>query len=713
LAQEKAPFGAVMLKLTAGILVALLVCGCADSRDELLKELMSSSPVKRAGALRILAQEGDEEAYLLVSQALEDQSAVVRIAAVRALAIFRGRDTTAALVRATRDADPEVREAAVACLAARRGEAVRHALVNMLLRAERSPRVRRQIYQALEAAGLSGRKLAEEMASRQMEMIRQEWKTSRGSRRAQLVRLAGRSVHPDAMRVVLEGLADKNVDVVLSALSVLDGRGGKAALRQLLMLASDQSVRIRLKAVQALRHYGRDGLAVLGGVLRDLNSDVRLQALKQLGQVESDLSPEMLCPLLLDTQAEVLVEAARLIRAKGVRCDLSPLAGRLADPEDEKCYSAAIRALSILGGEPALKILSAQMKKQPASLRPVLAAAMAHAGDRGAKLRALLEKELRRMLEQFKLRGQGWVTGKLPPRKQPQEEPVDHTRLSEEELKKLYEKHGLPPAGKDAPRGISDILEKYQEPSGPAPAREIFEAVTLKDVEVFTDLLQGLAEMDLASAASVAGEALGLRHPELAGRVARLALDNQMALDLEEELIGRLGELMLPAGERDAGAIADLLATTKRLRAVEVLSASLAAMPWEKREHAISALGRLGFREGIEPLVSRLKGYSAASAARALGEIGDPAAVEPLREALKSAGPSAEMDIFLALSKLGFQDIVPMLSERLGNPDPEVRRAAVRILGILGGAEARSALEAVRFDLDRLVRVEAGNYLKE
>ena len=125
-----------MRKLLAGVLVALFFCGCSDSRDELLQELMSPSPVKRSGALRILAQEGDEEAYLLVSQALEDKSAVVRIAAVRALADFKGRDTTTALVRATRDADPEVRETAVVSLAAQKGESVRRALVQVLLRTE-------------------------------------------------------------------------------------------------------------------------------------------------------------------------------------------------------------------------------------------------------------------------------------------------------------------------------------------------------------------------------------------------------------------------------------------------------------------------------------------------------------------------------------------------------------------------------------------------
>jgi hypothetical protein len=37
----------------------------------------------------------------------------------------------------------------------------------------------------------------------------------------------------------------------------------------------------------------------------------------------------------------------------------------------------------------------------------------------------------------------------------------------------------------------------------------------------------------------------------------------------------------------------------------------------------------------------------------------------------------------------------------------------VRILGALGDDEARRALEMVRFDLDRLVRAEAGNFLKE
>ena len=701
-----------MTKLAAGMLVAVFLCGCSDSRDELLKELISDSPGKRAGALRVLAQEGDEEAYLLVSRSLEDPSAVVRVSAVRALAVFKGRDTTAALVRASRDADPEVREAAVVALSARRGEAVQRALQQMLLRAERSPQVREQIYQALEKSGLSGQKLADEMAGHQMEMIRQEWQSSRGSRRAQLVRLAGRSVHPDAVAVVMEGLADKNADVVLAALSVLDGRGGKPALRQLLLLASDQSVRVRLQAARALRGYGPEGVAVLGGVLRDLNPDVRLQALVQLEKVEQDLDPAMICPLLGDKEPAVLLQTAGLIRSKKLACDLAPLSGRLSDPAD-RGYRLAVRALSIVGGDPAVALLSGQMQKQPVPVRPLLAAALAHAGESGKKIKSLLETELRRILSDIKLRAEGWVTGKLPPAAKPEEAPADHSRLSEEELKKLYEKHGLPPASKDAPRGISDILARYEEPSGPAPAKEIFPAVTAQDVEAFARLLRGLAAADQTSAAMIALEALQFEYAELAGKVARVVLDNQLAVSPDAEMIGRLGKLMLRASEQDAGAIAGMLAATGKSEAVEVLGSALPEMPWEKREHAIAALGRMKDKQGVKPLLKMLSGYSAASAARALGQIGDPQAVEPLREALNRAGPSAEMDIFLALSRLGYEEVVKLVSERLGDPDPEVRRAAVQILGALGDDEARRALETVRFDLDRLVRAEAGNFLKE
>jgi len=702
-----------MKKLAAGMLVATLFIGCSDSRDELLKELISDSPVKRAGALRVLAKQGDEDAYLLVSRSLEDQSAVVRVAAVRALADFKGRDTTTALVRASRDADPEVREAVVAALSTRQGEAVQRALQHMLLRAERSPQVREQIYRALEKSGLSGQRLADEMATQQMEMIRQEWQGSRGSRRAQLVRLAGRSVHPEAMGVVMEGLADKNADVVLAALLVLDGRGGKPALRQLLLLASDQSVRVRLQAARALPSYGEEGVAVLGGMLRDLNPDVRLEALLQLEKVAQDLDPAMICPLLGDKEAAVLLRAAGLIHSKKLGCDLAPLAERLSDPADGG-YRSAVQALSIIGGEPALKLLDGQMQKQPAAVHPLLAAAMAHAGDSGKNTRSLLEKELRQILSDIKLRAESWVTGKLPPTSKPEEEaPADHTRLSEEELKKLYEKHGLPPASKDAPRGISDILAKYEEPSGPAPSMEIFPAVTGRDVEELADLLDGLAAADKTAAAMFALEALQINSPGLIGRVARLVLDNQLAINPDQEMIGRLGQLLPAASEEDAGAIAGLLAATGKPAAAEILGSSLSGMPWEKREHAIAALGEMKLKEGVKHLLKMLSGYSAASAARALGQIGDVQTIEPLHEALKRAGPSAEMDIFLALSKLGSEDVVKLVSERLSDPDPEVRRAAVKILGTLGDDEARRALETVRFDLDRLVRAEAGNFLKE
>ena len=79
--------------------------------------------------MRVLAKDGDAEAYRLLTHGMQDSSVIVRIAAVQSLAIFKGRDTTPALIRAGRDADPEVREATVVALATRGGERVEKTLL--------------------------------------------------------------------------------------------------------------------------------------------------------------------------------------------------------------------------------------------------------------------------------------------------------------------------------------------------------------------------------------------------------------------------------------------------------------------------------------------------------------------------------------------------------------------------------------------------------
>lgn len=688
------------------LVTALLGSGCSDEREELMQELADPSPVRRAGAIKSLAGESDQDAYRLLTRGLEDPSVVVRIAAVQALAAFEGQDTSAALIRAARDKDPEVRQAVVEALAARDDPRCTKALVGMLLRGESHVGVRTRIIKALEERGLSGSTLADELAGARIEAIQEDWDDARPPQRARMVREAGRSIHPDGFAVVRLGLADRDAEVVLAALDVLDGRGGQDVVRQLLALASDRSVQVRQAAVEVLADYGREGLVILEAALRDLSPRVRLRALQVLDRVDANLDTVVLCPLLVDEDRQVALRAAALARTLGLDCDLGYLAEDLATGDTAQ-GNTAVEVLAAYGGERARALLEQEIRKSPPERRELLAAALARAGDQSAAVERILQTAMDSMLDDFQSWSRPWVTGKLPPRRDRKVEPGedDRTRLSEEELKKLYEQHGLPPADEGSPRGVGDILKAFPDPGREQEPGSWFVPIQPSDVERCLQILEGLlaSEPD-ERAASVLSRVLDVAHPPLTAGAVKLAdrLDREVPVDPGAS--DRLLDAFEQGSAEQARAVADLLVKRRAPALARALADRLEQLRFARKEMAIRVLGEMGLSGSVDVLIGMLEGYAAAAAAQALARIGDRRAVEPLRQALERAGPAAEMDFLLALARLGDTSIIARVAHKLYDPDPAVRETAVAILGELDDEQARRALEITRFDPDRLVR---------
>lgn len=693
------------------LLAVLLLAGCSDEREELMRELADPSPVRRAGALKSLAGESDQDAYRLLTQGLEDPSAVVRIAAVQALTAFEGQDTSAALVRAARDADPEVRQAVVEALLVRGGERTDKALVDMLLRGESNVAVRTGIIKALATRGLSGATLADKMAEMRLAAIEEAWKEARPPQRARMVRVAGRSIHPGGLGIVRLGLADRDAEVVLAALEVLDGRGGEDVVRQLLALASDQALQVRLATMEVLADYGKDGLIILKAALRDLAPEVRRRALDELARLEAELDTVTLCPLLVDEDRRVAVRAAAMTRKLELDCDLGYLAEDLATGDTPEA-DRAVEVLAIHGGEGSRKLLMQRFHQSKPPRRGLLAAALARAGEKSASVHKTLLAALDTMLDDFARWNQSWVTGKLPPRRgrQPDRGKVeedDRSRLSEEELNKLYQKHGLPPADEGSPRGVGDILAAFPEPGGEQQAGSWFVPILPEDVDHMLRLLAGyLALASDEQVSAILGRALEVAHPPLVAATVALADELGHEVPAGEDAIGRLLAAFEQGEPEQARAVADALDGCDHETVVQALADRdrLQRLPFERREMAIEVLGRAGGERAVDVLIGMLEGYAAGTAARALGRIGDQRAVEPLHEAIERAGPAAQMDFLMALAELGDASIVPRLTEKLYDPDPRIRQAAVDILARMEDEQARRALEITRFDPDRLVR---------
>jgi HEAT repeat protein len=123
--------------------------------------------------------------------------------------------------------------------------------------------------------------------------------------------------------------------------------------------------------------------------------------------------------------------------------------------------------------------------------------------------------------------------------------------------------------------------------------------------------------------------------------------------------------------------------------AVPPLIQALGDGDWHVREAACRALGAIGDRQAVPPLIQALRDwYVRAAACRALGAIGDRQAVPPLIQALGDRDRGVRAAACRALGAIGDRQAVPHLIQALGDWDEYVRRAACRALGQIGDPQA-------------------------
>ena len=146
-------------------------------------------------------------------------------------------------------------------------------------------------------------------------------------------------------------------------------------------------------------------------------------------------------------------------------------------------------------------------------------------------------------------------------------------------------------------------------------------------------------------------------------------------------------------------------------RAVEPLLASLLDGDAKVHEQAAKALGQLGDYRAVEPLIAALTGQDWAvrfEAAKALGRLGDYRAVEPLIAALEYKDWGFCWHVARALGQLGKPATNPLIAELEDeNQKKIVRRSAAYALGRLGDKQSVQPLLDVLKDEDPRVRLEA------
>ncbi|OGV41042.1 MAG: hypothetical protein A2X48_11780 [Lentisphaerae bacterium GWF2_49_21] len=143
---------------------------------------------------------------------------------------------------------------------------------------------------------------------------------------------------------------------------------------------------------------------------------------------------------------------------------------------------------------------------------------------------------------------------------------------------------------------------------------------------------------------------------------------------------------------------ADALGTLKLKSTVEPLIAALDSNEPAVAGSAAKALGKIGDKRAVAPILKTLKykkgdypESARSGAAQALGELGDKSAVGPLVEALKDSDGWVRCQAAKALGKLGDKQAVPSLVEAL-NGSNLLREEALEALGELKDASAISPL---------------------
>lgn len=114
------------------------------------------------------------------------------------------------------------------------------------------------------------------------------------------------------------------------------------------------------------------------------------------------------------------------------------------------------------------------------------------------------------------------------------------------------------------------------------------------------------------------------------------------------------------------------------------------------RADAAFALGQLGSKEALEPLIEALRDEDTVirtEAAGALGGVRDSRAVEPLIRALYDPQWEVRSNAALSLGALADARALPHLLTALEDPNDEVRFWAARALGDLGDSRALPALQ--------------------
>jgi HEAT repeat protein len=148
--------------------------------------------------------------------------------------------------------------------------------------------------------------------------------------------------------------------------------------------------------------------------------------------------------------------------------------------------------------------------------------------------------------------------------------------------------------------------------------------------------------------------------------------------------------------------------------AVPLLVDQLRAGSLDIRRASVVALGRIGDRRAVEPLIGVLHERDRdlwLPVASALARLGDERAFEPLLPLLGDGDVAVRQAVVGALNSIGHPDMAARIGSLLDHSDALVRESAVKIAGYFGYPECAVAILARCSDSDEAVRAAAIEHL--
>ena len=498
--------------------------------------------------------------------------------------------------------------------------------------------------------------------------------------------------------ILIQSLDSKDESARSRAISSLGRVYSDEVFDQLIEALSNENEDLRIGALEALEHLDMERSidSFVSAALTDSAASVRAQAVRVLAETQTDPVTEVLVRVALEDESfDVREKATAALRISGFEKASKFFFRCLSEDRSAHVIASASRLVELIGEE-AIGVLAQGLGSEDSEVRKAI-----------VEIAKVLREDAVEILYQAL-----------------DDEEREIIREATVALIGIGSKEAMTFLGKRAKseEAITDALVQALESNNATVWRRAAEVLgRLGDDRAIAPLVNALRDED-SVVWRRAAEVLGELSDEQAVGPLICVLEDEASIVRRRaaEVLGKIGheraiEPLINAFRDDDPVVrrraAKALGQIGAERAVGPLIAALADKDPSIRRGAIEALGTILEVPQLVDLASEAKSVRQ-SGARALGQLGDKRAVEPLIATLRDRDPSVRLRAAEALGQLGDKRAVEaLIVATIRNRDPSVRRRAADALGKLKAEQSVEPLINALQDDDPVVRLQAAEAL--